>query len=84
MEKFQVPIMADSLMSSIAMFHMTKIIVSGPSRFIFIGSVSESMYCCVSTESKLMNEYKKLPSSGLSQLTLEMKSSLDAADKPAK
>ncbi|KAL7613861.1 hypothetical protein Lser_V15G06525 [Lactuca serriola] len=84
MEKFQVPTMADLLLSSIATFHMTKIIVSDPSKFMFIGSGPESMYICVSSEIKLMKEYKRLPPTGPRQLTPEMQSSLDAANKPAK
>ncbi|KAL7598604.1 pollen-specific leucine-rich repeat extensin-like protein 2 [Lactuca sativa] len=84
MEKFKVPTMVDSLMSSITTFHMMKIIIFDPSKFIFLGSVSESMYRCVSTKSKWMNEYKKLPPSAPLQLTLEMQNSLEATDKPAK
>ncbi|XP_023737212.1 uncharacterized protein LOC111885160 [Lactuca sativa] len=42
------------------------------------------MYKCVYGESKLMNEYKKLAPTRPRQLTPEMQSSLDAADKPEK
>ncbi|XP_023761201.1 uncharacterized protein LOC111909654 [Lactuca sativa] len=42
------------------------------------------MYMCVSSERKLMNEYRQLPPSGPRKLTPEMQSSLDAADKPTK
>ena len=76
--------MVDSLMSSIATFHTTKIIVAYPSKFLIIGLVPESMFKCVYGESKLVNEYKKLPPTGPRQLTLEMQSSLDVADKPTK
>ena len=84
MEKFHIPTMEDSLMSSITTFQKIKIIVSNATKFQFIGSVPESMYKCVSGESKLMNEYKKLPPTGPRQLIPEMQSSLDVADKPAK
>ena len=43
-ETFQIPVMADALLSFVATFHMTKIIVSDPTKFMFIGSVPESMY----------------------------------------
>ncbi|CAH1431384.1 unnamed protein product [Lactuca virosa] len=84
MEKFHIPVMADSLKSSIATFHRTKIIVSDPTKFLFISLIPETMYHCVSGESKLIREYKKLPPTGPRQLTPEMQRSLDAADKPAK
>lgn len=54
MERYQVPIMADSLLSSIATFHTTKIIVTDPSKYQFIGSIPESMYACVSLESHII------------------------------
>ena len=69
MEKFQVPVMADSLKSKIAMFHTTKIIVADFTKFSFIGSIPESMYHCVSKASKLISEYTKLPAMGPSPLT---------------
>lgn len=84
MEKFIVPKMEDSLKSSIATFDTTVILVSDPSKFILIGSILESMYRCVSPESNVINEYKKLTPSGPRQLTPEMQSSPDAADKPVK
>nr|KAJ0197055.1 hypothetical protein LSAT_V11C700366830 [Lactuca sativa] len=43
MDRLRVPIMADSLLSSIATFHTTKIIVADPTKFSFIGSIPEAM-----------------------------------------
>lgn len=84
MEQFHIPIMADSLLSSIANFHTTKIIVTDPSKFPFNGSIPESMYACVSRESKVIQEYKKLPSSGPRELTPEMIRSIEDGDRLAK
>ena len=84
MEIFNVPVMADSLMATIATFHTSKIFVSDPTKFSFVGSIPESMYDCVSAESKVMAEYKKLPPTGPRALTPEMQKSLELADKPAK
>ena len=84
MEKFEFPVMADSLMSAIATFHTTIIIVADFTKFPFISSISESMYRCVSKASKLINEYKKLLATGLRPLTPEMQQSLNITDKPAK
>ncbi|XP_023758420.1 uncharacterized protein LOC111906873 [Lactuca sativa] len=42
------------------------------------------MYRCVSTESKVMADYRKLPPTGPRQLTSEMQTTLDVVDKPAK
>ena len=79
-----VPIMADSLLSSIATFHTTKIIITDPSKYFFIGSIPKSMYAYVSPESKIILEYKKLPSSGPRELNPEMMRSIEEEDKPAK
>lgn len=84
MGRFHVPIMGDSLLSSIAMFHTTKIIVTDPTKYLFNGSVPESMYACVSKESKVIQEYKKLPSLGPRELTPEMIRSIEDADRPTK
>ncbi|KAL7598863.1 hypothetical protein Lser_V15G21253 [Lactuca serriola] len=72
MDRPHVPIMADSLLSSIAMFHTTKILVTDPSKYLFVGSIPASMYACVSDQSAIIQEYKKLPSSGLRELTPTM------------
>ena len=42
-ENFQIPVMADDLKSSVATFHTVKIIVTYPTKFIYIGSIPESM-----------------------------------------
>ncbi|CAI9260298.1 unnamed protein product [Lactuca saligna] len=73
--------MADSLLSSIATFHTTKIIVNDSSKFPFIGSIPETMYRCVFAASILIMEYKKLPFFGPRELTPEMQRFLDEADK---
>ena len=84
MESFHIPIMADSLLSSIATFHTTNIIVTHPSKFHFVGSIPESMYACVSPTCKLIQEYKKLPTSGPRDLTPKMLKSIEEVDKPGK
>ncbi|XP_023769602.1 uncharacterized protein LOC111918175 [Lactuca sativa] len=84
MDRFHVPIMADSMLSSIATFHTTNIIVTHPSKFVFVGAIPESMYAFVPPSSKIIQEYKKLPSSGPRELTADMVKSIEDADKPAK
>ncbi|KAL7592742.1 hypothetical protein Lser_V15G34731 [Lactuca serriola] len=84
MYRLHVPIMADSLLSSIATFQTTKIIILDPSKYFFIGSIPEVMYACVSEASIVIQEYKKLPSSGPKELTPAMIRSIEEADKPAK
>ena len=79
--KLNIPVMSDSLKSSIAPFHTTKIIVFDNSKFTFVGSIHESMYRCVSGESKLSGEYKKRPVSGPRILNPEMQHNLDEANK---
>ena len=76
--------MADSLLSSITTFHTTKIIVTDPSKFFFIGSIPEAMYACVSEESNVIQGYKKLPSLGPRELTPARIHSIEEADKPSK
>ncbi|XP_023747864.1 gibberellin-regulated protein 14-like [Lactuca sativa] len=76
--------MADSLLSSIATFHTTKIIITDPSKFFFIGSIPEAMYACVSEASNVIQEYNKLPFSAPKELTPAMIRSIEEADKPAK
>lgn len=84
MEHFQVPIIADALRSSIANFRTINIIVTDPTEFLFIGSIPESMYRCVTAKSKVMTEYRNLPPTGPRHLTPDMESVLDVVDKPAK
>ncbi|KAL7616230.1 hypothetical protein Lser_V15G04372 [Lactuca serriola] len=74
----------NSLMSAIATFHITKIIILDSSKFAFIGSIPELMYRCVSDAGKIIIEYKKLPALGLRPLNLEMQCSIDEADKSKK
>lgn len=76
--------MADALSSSIATFHTKKIIITDSTKFLFVGSIPESMYRCVSPESKIITEYLKSPPTGPRPLTLEMQQSIDGADKPEK
>ena len=83
-EHFQIPIMADVLYSSIATFHTTIIIISDPTKFMFIGSIPESMSRCVSSENNVIGDYRKLTPSGPRQLTPEMQSALEVVDKTEK
>ncbi|XP_023764879.2 uncharacterized protein LOC111913403 [Lactuca sativa] len=76
--------MADSLLSSIATFHTTKIIVTDPTKYSFIGSVPETMLACVSAASNVLQQYRKISSSGPRELTPAMVRSIEEADKPAK
>ncbi|XP_023733775.2 uncharacterized protein LOC111881603 [Lactuca sativa] len=84
MDRLHVPIMADSLLSSIATFHTTKIIVTNPTKYSFIGSIPESMLARTSASSNVLQQYKKHPSSGPRELTPAMVYSIEEADKPAK
>ncbi|XP_052624970.1 uncharacterized protein LOC111889543 [Lactuca sativa] len=82
MDKYHVPTMATSPLSSIGVFHTTKIIVTDPSKFIFVGSIPESMYACVSEESHIIKTYKEFLPSGPRELTVEMLQSINDTDKP--
>ncbi|XP_052620948.1 flocculation protein FLO11-like [Lactuca sativa] len=84
MDRLHVPIMEDFLLSSIATFHTTKITVTDPTKFSFIGSIPETMLACVSAASNVLQQYRKIPSSGPRELTPAMVRSIDDADKPAK
>ncbi|KAL7605733.1 hypothetical protein Lser_V15G20072 [Lactuca serriola] len=81
MDRFHVPIMADTLISSIATFHTTKIIFNDLSKFSFVGSIPASMYACVTEVSPVIIEYKKLLSSGPRELTPAMIRSIEEAKK---
>lgn len=83
-EHFQIPVMTDALLSCVATFHTKKIIFSNATKFSFNGSIPETMYRCVTSESKVMAEYRKLPPTGPRQLTPEMREALDVVEKPAK
>ena len=84
MDRLPVPIMADSLLSSIATFHTTKIIVTDPTKFSFIVSIPEAMYAYVSDASNVLQEYKKHPFSGPRELTPAMIRSIEEAEKTTK
>nr|KAJ0210234.1 hypothetical protein LSAT_V11C400205970 [Lactuca sativa] len=72
MDRLRVPIMADSLLSSIATFHTTKIIVTDPTKFSFIGSIPEAMLGRISASSNVLQQYRKHPSAGPRELTAAM------------
>ena len=74
----------DSLKSSISTFHTTKIIISDNSKFTFVGSITETMFRSVPAASKILEEYKKLPSSGARTITPEMHTEIEEADKVKK
>ncbi|XP_023756223.1 uncharacterized protein LOC111904724 [Lactuca sativa] len=73
MDRNRVPIKADSLLSSIATFHTTK-----------IGSIPETMLASISASSNLLQQYRKRKSVGPRELTPTMLRSIEEADKPAK
>ncbi|KAL7595143.1 hypothetical protein Lser_V15G31155 [Lactuca serriola] len=83
MDKYHVPIVANSPLSSIGTFHTTKIIVSDSSKFQFIGSISESMYGDVPSDSRIIRTYKEFRRSGPRELTPDMIQSIHDADQPA-
>ena len=83
MNKYHVPVVANSPLSSIAIFHTMKIIVTDPSKFQFVGSIPKSMYACVSRDSRIIKTYKEFCRSGPRELTPEMVQSIHDADKPA-
>ncbi|KAL7586307.1 hypothetical protein Lser_V15G38798 [Lactuca serriola] len=82
MDKYHVPIVAGAPMSSIGTFHTTKIIVSDASKFPFNGSIPETMYGDVPTDSRIIRTYKEFKSSSPRDLTPEMLKSIHDADKP--
>ena len=79
--KLNIPVMPNSLMSLIATFHTTKIIVTDNSKFSFVAFIPESMYSYVYGASKIIGEYKKHPVPGPRVLTPEMQHTLDEADE---
>ncbi|KAL7582299.1 hypothetical protein Lser_V15G44719 [Lactuca serriola] len=82
MDKFDVPTAAGASMSLIGTFHTTKIIVSDASKFSFIGSIPETMYGDVPSDSRIIRTIKEFKQSGPRELTQEMLKSIHDADKP--
>ncbi|KAL7582391.1 hypothetical protein Lser_V15G42272 [Lactuca serriola] len=82
MEKYQVPIVADSPLSSIGTFHTTKIIVSDASKFQFNGSIPELMFGDFPSDSHIIRTYKEFCRSGPRELTPDMIKSIHDADRP--
>ncbi|XP_052627717.1 uncharacterized protein LOC128134244 [Lactuca sativa] len=84
MDRLRVPLMADSLLSSIATFHTTKIIVTDPTKFSFIGSIPEALLGRIAALSNVLQQYRKRPSVGPRELTPTMIRFIEEADKPTK
>ncbi|KAL7595628.1 hypothetical protein Lser_V15G29607 [Lactuca serriola] len=82
MDKFDVPTPAGASMSSIGTFHTKKIIISDASKFSFIGSIPETMYGAVPSDSRIIRTIKEFKQSGPRELTPEMLKSIHNADKP--
>lgn len=53
--------MKDSIMDAIPIFHTMDIILADNSKFSFIGSILEAMFRDVLVESKLLEDYRKIP-----------------------
>ncbi|XP_023752373.1 uncharacterized protein LOC111900726 [Lactuca sativa] len=84
MDRHRVPIMADSLLSSISTFHTKKIIVTDPTKFSFIGPIPEAMLGRISASGNVLQQYRKRTPVGPRELTPAMLRSIEEADKPAK
>ncbi|KAL7601624.1 hypothetical protein Lser_V15G23907 [Lactuca serriola] len=82
MDKFDIPTPVGASMSSIGTFHTKKIIVSDASKFSFIGSIPETMYGDVPSDSRLIRTIKEFRATGPRELTPEMLKSIHDADKP--
>ncbi|KAL7604926.1 hypothetical protein Lser_V15G18168 [Lactuca serriola] len=82
MDRFEVPTADGAPMSSVGTFHTKKIIVSDASKFSFIGSIPESMYGSVPSDSSMIKAIKELGPSGPRELTPDMLRSIHDADKP--
>ena len=65
-----------------ATFHTKKIIISDPTKFPHNGSIPETMYRCVSAESKVMADYCKIPPKAPRVLSPNQQVALDVVDKP--
>ncbi|XP_023737424.1 uncharacterized protein LOC111885390 [Lactuca sativa] len=74
--------MKDALVASIATFHTKKIIISDPTKCHHNGSNPKSMYRCVSSESHVMAEYKKLTPKRPRVLTPKQQVALESVNKP--
>ncbi|XP_052627738.1 uncharacterized protein LOC128134252 [Lactuca sativa] len=83
MDSLEIPVMKDALLASIASFHTKKIIISDPRKFHHYGLIPESMYRCVSAQSNVMADYRKLSPVGPRVLSEEQQAALDALDQPA-
>lgn len=83
-EKFQIPLMQDSFMYAISLFHTTNMIIAYNSKFSFVGSIPEAMFRDDPAASKILKAYRKLPVSRFHLLTPWMKSIINEADKPKK
>ncbi|XP_023757881.1 flocculation protein FLO11-like [Lactuca sativa] len=84
MDRNRVPIMADSLLSSIATFHTTKIIITDPTKFSYIDSIPETMLGSISATNNVLQQYRKRKAIGPRELMPVMLRSIEGADKPAK
>ena len=71
-------------MSTIPILHTTKFIIAGKSKFLFVGSIPEAMFCIIPAASKILEAYRKLPVSTFRPLTGEMREIIAEADKPKK
>ena len=54
MDSLEIPVMKNVLLASIASFHTKKIIISDPSKFHHYGLIPESIYMCVTAQSRVM------------------------------
>lgn len=83
-DKLNIPLMQDTLITSISTFHTTGIIILDSSKFSFIGSIPKAMFRDVPTSSKILEGYRKLTPSGPHELSEEMQVIIAEADKPKK
>ena len=82
--KLNIPVLEDSCMAAIPIFHTTNIIVADTSKFSFITSIPEAMLRDVPVVSEVLRAYHSLSVSGFRLITDEMRKVLDKADRPKK
>lgn len=71
-------------MSTIQVFHNTKIIFSDTSQISFFGSIPETMLCNIPTASDVIRAYFSLPTYGARSMTAAIQQVLEDADIPKK
>lgn len=75
--RLQIPLKDDFVFVVILIFHTINFMVSYPTKFSFIGSISKGMVLNVPSDNLVVDDYRKKPASGVHPMPEDIQKAID-------